>query len=175
MPSNVEIKAKLRDREAVETLVRERADHGPELIVQEDVFFPSATGRLKLRRFSEDRGELIFYRRLDTEGPVQSDFFKAPTADPAAMVAAMKAALGEIGTVRKRRTLYLVGQTRIHLDEVDGLGDWIELEVVLEPGQSSDDGARIARELMAALGIKEADLEARAYIDLLTASAQDRR
>ncbi len=69
MPSNVEIKARLRDREAVEALVRARADHGPELIVQEDVFFACETGRLKLRRFSDDRGELIFYRRLDTEGP----------------------------------------------------------------------------------------------------------
>jgi len=174
MPSNIEIKAKLRDREAVESLVRARSDHGPELIIQEDVFFPCESGRLKLRAFSDDRGELIFYRRLDTEGPTQSDFFKAPTADPAAMATAMKAALGEVGTVRKRRTLYLVGQTRIHLDEVDGLGDWIELEVVLEPGQSSDDGARIARDLMAALGIEEADLEARAYVDLLTAKAEDR-
>lgn len=175
MPSNIEIKAKLRDRQAVESLVRERADHGPELIVQKDIFFPCEAGRLKLRAFSDDRGELIFYRRLDTEGPAQSDFFKAPTTDPAAMAAAMKAALGEVGTVRKRRTLYLVGQTRIHLDEVDGLGDWLELEVVLEAGQSAEDGAGIARELMAVLGIETTDLEARAYFDLLTERAEDWR
>ncbi len=174
MPSNVEIKAKLRDREAVEALVRQRADHGPELINQEDVFFTCESGRLKLRAFSDDRGELIFYRRLDSEGPAQSDFFKAPTTDPDALVAALKAALGEVGTVRKRRTLYLVGQTRIHLDEVDGLGDWLELEVVLEPGQSVDHGARIAHELMEAIGVREEDLEARAYVDLLTAKAEDR-
>ncbi len=92
MPSNVEIKAKLRDRETVERLVSERADHGPELIVQEDVFFPSESGRLKLRKFSDDSGELIFYRRLDTEGPTESEFFKAPTNDPAAMATAMMAA-----------------------------------------------------------------------------------
>ena len=175
MPSNVEIKAKLRDREAVEALVRVRSDHGPELIFQEDVFFPCESGRLKLRAFSGDRGELIFYRRLDSEGPTQSDFFKAPTADPDALSTALKAALGEVGTVRKRRTLYLVGQTRIHLDEVDGLGDWLELEVVLEPGQTAEHGAQIARDLMLALGIEEMDLEARAYIDLLTARAEDQR
>ncbi len=174
MPSNVEIKAKLRDRGAVEALVRARSDHGPELIIQEDVFFPCESGRLKLRAFSGDRGELIFYRRLDGEGPTRSDFFKAPTADPDALSTTLKAALGEAGTVRKRRTLYLVGQTRIHLDEVDGLGDWLELEVVLEPGQSAEHGAQIARDLMLALGIEEMDLEARAYIDLLTARAEDR-
>ncbi len=167
MPSNIEIKAKLRDREKVEAVVRGRADHGPERIVQEDVFFPCGAGRLKLRRFSDDRGELIFYRRLDTEGPTESEFHKAATTDPVAMAAVLKAALGEAGAVRKRRTLYLVGQTRIHLDEVEGLGHWLELEVVLEPGQSAAEGVRIARGLMLELGILEGDLEARAYVDLL--------
>ncbi len=83
------------------------------------------------------------------------------------MATALKAALGEIGIVRKRRTLYLVGQTRIHLDEVEGLGDWLELEVVLEPGQSADDGARIARGTDARIRDRHDDLEARAYVDLL--------
>ena len=167
MPSNVEIKAVLRDREGVENLVRDRADHGPELIVQEDVFFPCEEGRLKLRTFSRDRGELIFYRRVDTEGPTESEFFKASTSDPEAMAVVLGAALGTAGVVRKRRTLYLVGQTRIHLDEVDGIGPYLELEVVLEPGQSTDDAAAIAHELMEALGIQSDDLVAEAYIDLV--------
>jgi predicted adenylyl cyclase CyaB len=168
MPSNVEIKARLRDRGRVERLVSERADYGPELIVQEDVFFPCASGRLKLRRFSETSGELIYYRRLDTEEPTESEFQKAPTGDPGAMASTMRAALGEIGVVRKHRTLYLIGQTRIHLDEVEGLGDWLELEVVLEDGQTAEDGAGVARDLMVMLSIVEDDLEARAYFDLLT-------
>jgi adenylate cyclase len=172
MPSNVEIKARLRDRDRVERLVRERADHGPEFIVQEDVFFPCEAGRLKLRRFSDDRGELIFYRRLDAEGPTESEFHKGPTSDPAAMALAMKAALGEIGTVRKRRTLFLIGQTRVHLDEVEDLGDWLELEVVLEAGQTAEDGAAVAHGLMSLLGIDEDDLEARAYVDLLLSKEQ---
>ena len=172
MPRNVEIKARLRDRERVERLVRERADQGPEIIVQEDVFFSCSSGRLKLRRFADDRGELIFYRRLDTEGPSESEFHKAPTSDPDAMLVAMKAALGEIGRVRKRRTLFLIGQTRVHLDEVEGLGDWLELEVVLEADQTADDGSAVAHDLMRTLGIDEHDLEARAYVDLLTSREQ---
>ena len=167
MPSNIEIKAVLRDRAGVENLVRDRADHGPELIVQEDVFFPCEEGRLKLRTFSRDRGELIFYRRVDTEGPTESEFFKASTSDPEAMAVVLGAALGTAGVVRKRRTLYLVGQTRVHLDEVDGIGPYLELEVVLEPDQSSENGAAVARELMATLGISAEDLEANAYIDLI--------
>jgi predicted adenylyl cyclase CyaB len=70
--------------------------------------------------------------------------------------------------VRKRRTLYLVGQTRVHLDEVEGLGHYLELEVVLEPEESTEDGAAVAHELMATLGISDEDLEANAYIDLIS-------
>lgn len=169
MPKNVEIKAKLRDRETVEAIVRERADHGPELIVQEDVFFRCATGRLKLRTFADGTGELIFYRRSDTEGPTESEFYKAPLGDPRATAGLLTAALGATGVVRKRRTLYLIGQTRVHLDQVEGLGDYLELEVVLRDGQSTDDGVAIAEQLMADLGIRPDELEAGAYVDLLRA------
>jgi predicted adenylyl cyclase CyaB len=167
MPRNVEIKARLRDRRAVEEIVRGRAHHGPELIVQEDVFFRCDRGRLKLRRFGDGRGELIFYRRPDVEGPATSEFVKTPTDDPDGLRSLLASALGTRGELRKRRTLYLVGSTRVHLDEVEGLGDWLELEVVLEEGQSAVHGQAVADDLMAALGVDPEDLEARAYIDLL--------
>lgn len=167
MPRNVEIKARLRDRAAVEAIVRERADHGPELIVQEDAFFGCDRGRLKLRIFDDGSGELIFYRRLDAAGPTESDFVKLATDRPVSLRELLASALGTTGVVRKRRTLYLVGQTRVHLDEVEGLGDWLELEVVLDSDQSPEVGAVIAEELMAALGVAAEDLEARAYLDLL--------
>jgi predicted adenylyl cyclase CyaB len=167
MPSNIEIKARLRDRETVETRVRGRADHGPELIVQEDVFFGCSEGRLKLRTFVDGSGELIFYRRPDAEGPAESRFTKVSTTDPVGLRDLLAMALGTAGVVRKQRTLYLIGQTRVHLDAVEGLGDWLELEVVLAPRQSSSEGAVIAEELMADLGIDPGELEARAYVDLL--------
>jgi predicted adenylyl cyclase CyaB len=71
------------------------------------------------------------------------------------------------GVVRKRRYLYLVGQTRVHLDEVEGLGEFMELEVVLRPEQSDAEGQAIARDLMTRLGIREEDLLEGAYMDLL--------
>ena len=67
----------------------------------------------------------------------------------------------------KTRWLFLVGQTRIHLDEVVGLGSFLELEVVLAADQSPDEGHRIARGIMAALEVREADLIDCAYADLL--------
>ena len=74
-----------------------------------------------------------------------------------------------MGTVRKTRTLYLVSQTRIHIDQVEGLGDFLELEVVLRKDQSEQDGKRIANTLLAEFNIAEEDLIADAYLDLLAA------
>jgi adenylate cyclase class IV len=85
------------------------------------------------------------------------------------MRALLQRACGSIGRVRKQRLLLLVGQTRIHLDRVDGLGDFLELEVVLREGQSTADGIAIAEALMHELGLTQAERIAGAYLDLLGA------
>ena len=69
--------------------------------------------------------------------------------------------------VKKIRYLYMVGQTRIHLDEVEGLGYFIELEVVMREGQSDTEGQAIAEDLMRRLGVREDSLIEGAYVDLL--------
>jgi predicted adenylyl cyclase CyaB len=166
---NVEIKARLTQPDGVRRRVEALADGPPELLEQEDTFFACPEGRLKLRRFGDGSAELIFYRRDDVAGPRQSDFLKAPIPEPDALEAALGAALGVLGHVRKRRTLYLVGQTRIHLDQVERLGWFLELEVVLGDDQTVADGEAIAHDLMAALGITEADLVDVAYVDLIQA------
>ena len=112
---------------------------------------------------------MIAYERPDAGEPQPSDYRIVPTGEPAALREALARALGEAGEVRKRRELVLVGQTRVHIDEVEGLGTYMELEVVLEAGQSAEDGARIARELQAALGVRDEDRIDVAYVDLLAA------
>ena len=76
-------------------------------------------------------------------------------------------ALGVRGVVRKTRHLYLVGQTRVHLDEVDGLGQFVELEVVMSEGQPEAEGRAIAAGLMQDLGIGPDDLLEVAYMDMI--------
>ena len=167
MPRNVEIKARIRDRAALDRAVAAIADGPAERLEQQDTFFDCPTGRLKLRRFADGSGELISYRRADADGPRESRFAKVPAPDPAALAELLADALGTAGVVRKRRDLYWHGQTRIHLDEVEGLGQFVELEVVLDDGQTAAEGEAIARELMTRLGIGEEDLVAVAYVDLL--------
>jgi adenylate cyclase class IV len=168
MARNVEIKARLPDGiEALLPRARALADGPEQRIEQDDTFFASAHGRLKLRDFGDGHGELIAYQRADDAGPKLSDYVRAPTSDPAALREALTRAIGAIGRVRKVRWLLLAGPTRIHLDRVEGLGDWMELEVVLRDGQGADDGERIAEALMAQLGIDASQRVAGAYLDLL--------
>ncbi len=168
MPRNVEIKARLDNFSAVAAKAAALADHGPIAIAQDDTFFRCDNGRLKLRVFSETQGELIFYRRTDRQGPKESFYVRSPTASPASLREALTLAHGEIGRVVKDRTLYLVGRTRVHLDQVQGLGEFLELEVVLEDGEPLEAGVREAHRLMADLGIAPSQLVGGAYVDLLT-------
>jgi predicted adenylyl cyclase CyaB len=168
---NVEIKARAADLAAVEARAAAIADQGPFDIEQDDTFFSCRAGRLKLRQLAPDRGQLIHYERPDQDGPKLSDYVLAPTNDPAALREALTRAWGTAGRVVKKRRLYLAGRTRIHLDRVEGLGDFLELEVVLEPAQSVIDGQAEAQRIMALLGVGEDALVSGAYVDLLRSDA----
>ena len=167
MPANIEIKARAKDLNALREQLAVLSGAPPETLLQEDTFFHSPNGRLKLRVLQSGPAQLIHYSRPDQLGPKRSNYHVFETNDPENLKSALSRALGVRGVVRKERLLYLVGQTRVHLDNVSGLGPFVELEVVLRPGQSDAEGQMIARDLMAMLDICEEDLLDRAYIDLL--------
>ena len=170
MPSNIEIKARVRDFDEIRRRAQGLSDTPVEVIPQEDTFFNTPRGRLKLRLLAEDRGQLIYYTRPDQDGPKRSDYHIFNTSDPANLRRVLELAYGIRGIVRKTRYLYLVGQTRIHLDDVEGLGQFMELEVVMREGQSDAQGEGIAEELMESLGIEKSDLLEGAYMDLIERS-----
>jgi len=167
MPRNVEIKARIRDLAQLRARAQSIADKGPVEIQQDDTFFVCHNGRLKLRIFSESRGELIFYKRDNSPNPKESQYIITPTSTPYELRETLVLALGECGRVRKHRTLFLAGQTRIHLDEVEGLGAFMELEVVLSDGETVAQGIEVAHHIMQQLGVDDQDLVDRAYVDLL--------
>lgn len=170
MARNVEIKARIDSVEALLARARAIAGGDVELIVQDDSFFPCPRGRLKLRDFGDGRGELIQYERADATGPKTSTYVRSPTASPATLREALTRALGSLGRVRKQRWLLLAGRTRIHLDRVEGLGDFLELEVVLGDDEAEATGIAEAHALMAQLGVQSAQLLQGAYLDLLGAT-----
>ncbi len=167
MPTNIEIKALVHDMTRLKAQVTAISDTAGEHIPQEDIFFHSPHGRLKLRILAPDRGQLIYYDRPDQTGPKQSDYFITNTAEPETLTDVLSRTYGIRGIVRKIRWLYWIGDTRIHLDQVEGLGPFLEFEVVLADGQTIQDGQAIAAELMSRLNIADSDLIDGAYIDLL--------
>jgi predicted adenylyl cyclase CyaB len=167
MARNIEIKARIESVEAISIKAAALADQGPIEILQDDTFFTCERGRLKLRAFSANEGQLIFYQRPNQTGPKESFFIISPTSSPDMLREALSLAYGQAGRIRKHRTLYLVGRTRLHLDQVEELGHFLELEVVLSEGEPSARGVEEAHKLMAALGIASTQLIEGAYVDLL--------
>jgi len=166
---NVELKA--RDADPAGTLRRALAlgatDEG--VLTQRDTYFAGARGRLKLRE-EADGAYLIAYVRPDGEDARTSAYRLADVADPVAMREALDAALGTLVTVDKRRHLLLYENVRIHLDEVDGLGAFVELEGVA----AADSDLAREHELVARLREELALGEpvAVSYSDLLLDGAQ---
>jgi predicted adenylyl cyclase CyaB len=167
MPVNIEIKARVDDVDVLRARAEALSDAPVKVIPQEDIFFNTEKGRLKLRVLAPDEGYLIYYERPDRDGPKRSDYHLAKTNEPENLKTALTLALGVRGVVRKTRYLYIVGQTRIHLDEVEGLGHFMELEVVMREGQSDAEGQAIAEDLMRRLGVREEALIEGAYMDLI--------
>ena len=167
MARNIEIKARIDDIGSVTQKAETIADEGPTEIVQDDTFFACKNGRLKLRAFSSTEGELIFYIRPDQQGPKESFYLISPTSAPDALRESLTLGYGQVGRVRKHRTLFLVGRTRIHIDQVENLGHFLELEVVLSDGESVESGKAIAHDLIGKLGISSDQLIEGAYVDLL--------
>ncbi|KAF7992153.1 hypothetical protein HCN44_001478 [Aphidius gifuensis] len=167
---NIEIKAILKNRELVESRAKILSGSGPIVIRQSDTFFVVPRGRLKLRSFENGSGELIFYERPNNEGPKLSEYVKMELKETSAcdgLKDILRKTNGIIGVVEKTRHLYLVGQSRIHIDQVKKLGHFVEIEVVLRDDENVKVGEEISKNLMEKLGISEEDLISTAYIDLL--------
>ncbi|CAL1546082.1 unnamed protein product [Lymnaea stagnalis] len=167
MPRNVEIKARVSDLDSLKKRAQILSDKVGTLIEQEDTFFHVEHGRLKLRSIKGACGVLIQYDRPDQQGPKLSSYNMVEVDDVDNMKTVLSAALGIMGTVRKTRLLVMLGQTRIHLDDVEGLGHFMELEVILEDGQTTEYGQHIAEGVMEALEISQADLLDCAYMDMI--------
>src|SRR4030095_802309 len=105
--------------------------------------------------------------RDNIAAPKQSNYLIVPSGDPTSLKILLSNTLAVRGVVQKQRLLYRIDNTRVHLDDVDGLGFFVELEVVVNEGQACEDGKFVAEEIMKQLGIYETDWVAEAYIDLL--------
>lgn len=163
---NLEVKVRHADLDAArEALGRLGAQFGA-IEVQRDTYFRVPRGRLKLREIDGRVANLIWYERPDREGVRGSAYYLVPVADAPAMRAALTAALGITGEVRKQREIHFWHNVRIHLDQVNGLGSFLEMEAVLASEPDEIASRERLHHLSAALGISAASQIASSYIDL---------
>src|SRR5579864_4867365 len=173
---NVELKARRHDLEATATRCLELGAEDRGFLTQRDTFFAARCGRLKLRDQGGDGSHLIAYGRPDAVEPTESTYVLAPVAEVGPMAEALEYALGTpVVIVAKRRHLLMRDGVRIHLDEVENLGTFIEFEAVLESGSGAEAIAeaheKVAR-LREELAIQDEDLVSVGYADLLIDAPQ---
>jgi adenylate cyclase class IV len=173
MSRNIEIKARIESVDSIAPKAAAIAKAGPLEIAQDDTFFRCGAGRLKLRVLSVDSAELIFYRRANQRGPQESFYLRSPSAAPDSLRECLSLAYGQVGRVRKQRTLFLVDRARLHLDRVEDLGHFLELEIPLAEDEPAEFGVREAEKIMQKLGVEPAQLVEGAYVDLLAVKSSD--
>jgi homotetrameric cytidine deaminase len=167
---NVELKA--RDPDPARTLELALAlgagDEGE--ITQRDTYFGASRARVKLREQTPGDDELIAYRRADDDQARVSEYLRVAVPDAAALKEALDAAYGTKVVVAKTRRLLLWENVRIHLDEVEGLGSYMELEGLVD-GDEEQARAKV-EQLRAELQIDDANLISGSYSDLLLDTPQ---
>lgn len=143
MPVNLELKAKLKSTSSLSKITQAIGAKYITTMLQEDIYFYSTNGRLKLRVINEDKAELIFYERDEKTNSRLSDYQIYPVADKDLMKKILQLAYGIRLVVKKQRQLFIYENCRIHIDKVDGLGDFLEFEVLLN--NSNEDGQEMMK------------------------------
>ena len=190
---NIELKARLEDLQAARETATRVATERVGKQHQIDTYFHCRHGRLKLREIDGTSAQLIWYARQDEKGPKASDYLLVPIADPEvqtqaararqkdpqtcatgaqklpreALKAALSGALGVRVTVEKHREIFLVHNVRIHLDQVVGLGTFLEFEAVLGPTVDDAFGRSQVDDLAGRFAIRPDDLVSTSYADLM--------
>lgn len=167
MAQNLELKARCRSLTEAERIAYSLGARAAGVLHQVDTYFSVPTGRLKLREIRGRRSELIFYDRPSTD--VRSGRWSSYVVFPVRATGPLRSTLNDAWsmrvTVRKKRRLYLLENARIHLDSVEGLGSFIEFEVMLTKGRKQ--AAALYRRLRDGFGIKRSDVIGGSYADLL--------
>jgi predicted adenylyl cyclase CyaB len=164
---NIEVKVRLHDRANVERRLAALGARKMWTLRQKDTFFAVRMGWLKLRETDGRPPEVISYRRSTGHvGPRASDYDVLLVDDAAAWIRLLGRVLPVDKVIEKERTLWIYDHTRVHLDQVDGLGEFLELETVVEaldPAAARAETSRIAD----VLGLDPADFVAAPYRDLV--------
>jgi len=172
MPRNLEIKARIADVAAARAVVQWLGARPAGADEQVDTYYRiDRTDRLKLRTFGDGRAELIHYHRSEATGVRTSDYEVTPVRDGPTR-SLLVPATDPVVVVRKHRELHWLDNVRVHLDTVEGLGTFIELEAVVDARHDENACRQQIDRITVALRLREEDLIRGSYADLLRAGAR---
>ena len=169
---NIELKARCQDLGGLREACRSLGAESQEPDRQLDTYFGVSHGRLKLRESLLSGAEVIFYERADIAGARESHYETCAVEEAEGLKAILKKALGVRAVVAKRREIFVIGSVRIHLDKVQGLGTFVELEGIVEDPAGLMEIDNEVRGLQRALGIDDQSLIKESYSDLIAIAEQ---
>ena len=173
MISIVEIKARCNDQERIRSILTGLGSDCRGVDHQIDTYFKVPEGRLKLRQGNIENA-LIFYRRPDQAGPKQSDVILHPTHTGDTLLTLLEASLGVLVKVDKMREIHYIDHVKFHLDEVKGLGNFVEIEAIDHDGvYDTDQLLAHCRHYLRLFNIQSADLLEDSYSDQLMRSHKE--
>jgi adenylate cyclase class 2 len=167
MRRNVELKVKYPDLERAARIVDSLGAEFQGILEQTDIYFRCSHGRLKLRETEGSPAQLIWYDRSDEASARLSRYIVTHVPDVVVLKEMLSRSNGVLTEVRKSRELYIWENVRIHLDRVDAAGRFIEFEVVLDAGQTEEQGVRKLETLCHHLRIEPEARLAQSYADLV--------
>jgi adenylate cyclase class IV len=163
VPRNLELKCRIASVADAGERARLLGATPQGVLIQEDTYFPVPHGRMKLREFGDGASELIAYERPNQEGERWSTYRKVDVSGCRDLKAALCEGIGVSRIVKKKRRLFLIPGARIHLDEVENLGNFLEFEVTL-PGM--EEAGALMKKLMDGFGVRAEDGIAGSYADM---------
>ena len=164
MPQNLELKARIASVSNAVRVVHRLKAQRKGVLRQRDIYFKVSRGRLKLRTINNRSAELIFYKRPNKKGCRYSEYFILPVSNAKLTNELCSAAFGQKVIVDKKRRLFLFKNSRIHLDEVHGLGTFVEFEVLVKHGKRQ--AQKLLELLSVEFGIQRTATIAVSYSDL---------
>lgn len=162
---NIEIKARTNNLSRLQEIAKNLSTSHLGLDIQTDTYFQTTEGRFKLRESSLKGAYLVPYLRPDTAGPKKSEYAMIPVVNGEQVKDLFTKILGVIKSIKKKRDIYLINNVRVHLDEVENLGTFMEFEAVYEnPADEPLERIKV-RELLEKFGIQDSDLITHSYSD----------
>ncbi len=167
MAKNIEIKARCNEPARIRNILQAVQARFVGVDNQIDTYFHVPNGRLKLREGNIEKN-LIFYQRPDEAGPKKSDVLLYKPDDAQSLRQVLQAALGILVQVKKKREIYFAGNVKFHIDEVEGLGGFVEIEAQDFNGQYNEQQLlEQCQYYLRLFQIPEQNLISRSYSDML--------